>query len=133
MRLTSVFVGERVEHAERPRPQPEGEPEGRRRLLLRHRQPRFQQLRDLVFLAGLGFQPGEQGDTLYGTMFRLLGDLPGVPANAAGDDRQGTYRQTGLYITWEKRGLRALLSAHKFQGGITGHVGGLWVALDHGS
>src|SRR5262245_25463963 len=62
MRLTSVFVGERVEHAERSRPQPEGEPEGRRRLLLCHRQPRLQQLRDFVFLAGLGFQSGEQSD-----------------------------------------------------------------------
>src|SRR5262245_26747769 len=66
------------------------------------------------------------------SMVKLLQDVPGVPADEAGDDR-ARLRQTGLSITQEKReGLHALLFAHQFQGSVTGHVGGVRVALDHG-
>ena len=65
MRLTSVFVGKRVEDAERCRPQPQSELEGSRGLLSGHRQTRFQEFGDFVFLAGPGFQSCEQSDFVH--------------------------------------------------------------------
>src|SRR5262249_32424817 len=103
MRLPSVFVGKRVENAERSPPQAQSEPEGRCGLLFCQRRPGFQELCDFVFLAGLGFQSCEQSDLVHS---KLLKDLPDVPANEAADGRAMT-RQTVLYtpLPQEKRGV----------------------------
>ena len=51
MSLTATFIGERVEHAKRRLPQPQGEPQVCRRFLIGDRKPRFHKLCDSVFLA----------------------------------------------------------------------------------
>src|SRR5262245_35931476 len=41
---------------------------------------------------------------------------------------------SSVYCLPKKRdGLHALLITHQFQGSVTGHVGGVWLALDHSS
>src|SRR5262249_50995157 len=60
--LAAGLVGERVEDGERGGPQAQGEPRQRGRLLVRERQTLTQEVGDLLFLSGFGFETDEQSE-----------------------------------------------------------------------
>src|SRR5262249_50675434 len=61
-------------------------------------------------------------------------NLPAAASQHSWRRPSNTYRQTGLYTTRarKERGLHALLFANQFQCRVTGHYGGMGIALDHG-
>ncbi len=56
MGVAAALVGERVEYAKHPRPHPDREPSRRVRLVVDHRPRARQEIRDLLLLAGFGFE-----------------------------------------------------------------------------
>src|SRR5262249_48041177 len=66
------------------------------------------------------------------SMFGLLRNLPGVLRRRGRRRPSKNNTDRSVYNTRKGAGLHTLLFAHQFQGGVTGHVGGVRAALDHG-